>query len=156
SVTAADRVLGSIPTGADCSPVRPIERERSARRVGWLERPDVMRLCRIMVPSRSPTICDNRTCALGLILGLSIPLLVALPPVAVAQPKLRTTLKPERSADVFAVAFSPDGKTLASMSRNWIITLWDVASGKDAAARLWEAPYVNSLAFSPDGKTLAT
>ena len=32
-------------------------------------------------------------------------------------------------ADVSAVAFSPDGGTLVSASRDWTVWLWDVATG---------------------------
>jgi WD40 repeat protein len=52
---------------------------------------------------------------------------------------------------VTAVVFSPDGKRLASVASNATVQIWDVATGKKAAAfkGFWPA------AFSPDGKTLA-
>ncbi|MBP3954850.1 hypothetical protein J8F10_06080 [Gemmata sp. G18] len=57
---------------------------------------------------------------------------------------------------VCAVAFSPDGKLLASGGYDYTLNVWEVATGK----RLWTAPeqgyYVTSVAFSPDGKTLAS
>jgi WD40 repeat protein len=56
---------------------------------------------------------------------------------------------------VFAVAFSPDGKTLAAASWDGVIRLWDVATGKEL--RRWERQngWIKSLAFSPDGLILA-
>ncbi len=58
------------------------------------------------------------------------------------------------AAAVTAVAFSPDGRTLASGSQRFVIKLWDVATG--AELRSIPCGMVNSLAFSPDGKTLAS
>ena len=55
---------------------------------------------------------------------------------------------------VFCVAFSPDGKIVASGSADMTIKLWDVATG-DCTATLKDNSIVTSLAFSPDGKTLA-
>ena len=55
-----------------------------------------------------------------------------------------------------SVAFSPDGKTLASGSMDDSIKLWDVASGKNTATLKGHDNDVYSVAFSPDGKTLAS
>jgi WD40 repeat protein len=55
-----------------------------------------------------------------------------------------------------ALAFSPDGKTLAKSNDKNSIQLWDVASGKPTATFTNEEDdSYYSLAFSPDGRTLA-
>jgi RNA polymerase sigma factor (sigma-70 family) len=58
---------------------------------------------------------------------------------------------------IFALAYSPDGKTLASAGRGAIIQLWDPARGKEIfrggdGAEMW----IETVAFSPDGKTVAS
>src|SRR5262249_48642381 len=63
----------------------------------------------------------------------------------------RLTLR-GHTADITAVVFSPDGKTLATAAADRSIRLWDVASWR--CVRLSGLP-ANAVAFSPDGRTLA-
>ena len=57
---------------------------------------------------------------------------------------------------VYAIAFSPDSKTLASTSYDHMIFLWDPATGKRLKPLKEHTDAVFDLAFSPDGKWLAS
>ena len=57
---------------------------------------------------------------------------------------------------VLAVAFSPDGRTLASGSRDRTIRLWDTNTGEHKLTLEGHTDGVTCLSFSPDGSTLAS
>jgi WD40 repeat protein len=56
----------------------------------------------------------------------------------------------------YAMAFSPDGKTLSSTGSDGIIRLWDVGSRKERHATPPLPHPIYQLAFSSDGKTLVS
>jgi hypothetical protein len=57
---------------------------------------------------------------------------------------------------VFAVAFAPDGKTLASGDWDGNVKLWDVATGQERATLPGHQRWVTKLAFTTDSKTLVS
>jgi WD40 repeat protein/tRNA A-37 threonylcarbamoyl transferase component Bud32 len=57
---------------------------------------------------------------------------------------------------VTSVAFTRDGKTLASGSDDHTVKLWDVATAREQATLEGHSAGVWSVAFTPDGKTLAS
>src|SRR5262249_3283446 len=69
--------------------------------------------------------------------------------------KKRCTLPARPSG---CLAFSPDGKTLASTGENNMqaVRIWDLATGKSVHERPGHEQSVESVAVSPDGKVLAS
>src|SRR5262249_58283312 len=68
---------------------------------------------------------------------------------------VRATLEGHKDA-VWAVHFSPDGKVLATASRDGTVRLFELATGKTLAMLEGHEGDVHQAAFAPDGKTLAT
>jgi RNA polymerase sigma factor (sigma-70 family) len=62
---------------------------------------------------------------------------------------------PASAGDVRALAFSPDGKTLAAATYDTVV-LWEVVSGQERGRFTGHRGWVWSLAFSPDGRMLAS
>lgn len=57
---------------------------------------------------------------------------------------------------VTSLAFSHDGKTLASGGRDQRVRLWDPASGKDLRPSAGHSAPITALAFAPDGNIVAS
>jgi WD40 repeat protein len=69
------------------------------------------------------------------------------------------TVPDARNVQIYTVAFSPDGRTLATGDNLSQIDLWNVATGRHTATLTNPGAGVyggvTALAFSPDGRTLA-
>ena len=60
-----------------------------------------------------------------------------------------------RGVELMAVAFSPDGQSIATAGRNESVSIWDVATGRKTLTLAVSGAPVHAVTFSPDQKTLS-
>jgi WD40 repeat protein len=59
-------------------------------------------------------------------------------------------------SDLYALAFSPNGRALAAVGQDGVVRVWDVASGRQSHALRGHRGPVFAVCFSPDGGRLVT
>src|SRR5581483_4630512 len=57
---------------------------------------------------------------------------------------------------VMAVAYSPDGRRLATAARDATVKVWDLANGREVLCFRGHREEVKAVAFSPDGRRIAS
>jgi WD40 repeat protein/tRNA A-37 threonylcarbamoyl transferase component Bud32 len=58
--------------------------------------------------------------------------------------------------EIMSVAFSPDGRTIATGGADHLLHFWDAENGDPRATLTGHSDWVNTAHFSPDGNTLVT
>ncbi len=81
--------------------------------------------------------------------------LYAVPPTGIPAEKPAHVLAAHQDA-VLDLAWSPDGKTLATAGYDRLIKLWDAAAGRELRTLKDHSDAVYGLAFSPDGRWLGS
>ena len=98
----------------------------------------------------------KRSILLKLILLIIVAQVFSLSISAQDKQKVELVVETGHPEAVRSVAFSPNGKTLITGSRDNTVKLWDITSGRELKTLSGHSDSVLSVAFSPDGKTLGS
>lgn len=69
---------------------------------------------------------------------------------------LETVIQRGHRAAIWSVAYSPDGKYIATGSRDYSIKLWEVSTGREIRSFLGHLNSVTTLVFDPTGNYIAS
>jgi len=97
----------------------------------FLQASELFRQARWQLPYQSPQVPDNVQRILG-------------------------NLRLRHGQEIYDVAFSPDGRRLATASRDRTVKIWDMENGHELLTYAGHGDSVRSVAFSPDGKQIAS
>ncbi len=106
--------------------------------------------------NRVPTLALSPDGKTLLTADLSLKKRVILWDVATGKRQLQLDLSKFSSIQVYAAAFSPNGKTVAVVGFSPFVHLYDATTGRERAVLKSTNDYYLSVAFSPDGRTLVT
>ncbi len=88
--------------------------------------------------------------------ALPAPTIVLYNPATGAEIRRLAPVEGSPLFEITALAFGPDGKTLAAAGDNAVVRLWNTEKGKEIRTLEGHDSAVYGLAFSPDGRMLAT
>ncbi len=82
--------------------------------------------------------------------------LIAFAVVAARSQKPELVVEAGHTREIWSIAVSPNGRTLASGGTDHTIKLWEVSSGQMLRTLTGHKDWIYSVAFSSDGRTLAS